>query len=203
VHRTERPFDLAQDSLVADLAHLGSAGAARVKPGDAVLIDVGTTTTALARALVARTELTEVSVFTNGLTIALELEAAFPRVTVVVTGGTLRPMQHSLVNPLGETILEGINASVAFIGCNGVDPTGGITNINLPEAEIKRRFVGAARRRVVLADGRKLGVVELVQVCAMDDVDELVTDDRADHEMVDRIRDLGVEVSVVETPRPA
>ena len=43
--------------------------------------------------------------FTNGLTIALELEAAFPRVTVVVTGGTLRPMQHSLVNPLGESIL--------------------------------------------------------------------------------------------------
>ena len=166
-----------------------------------MLIDVGTTTTALARALVARSEISEVSVFTNGLTIALELEAAFPRVTVVVTGGTLRPMQHSLVNPLGETILEGINASVAFIGCNGVDPTGGITNINLPEAEIKRRFVGAARRRVVLADGRKLGVVELVQVCSMDDVDELVTDDRADPEMVERIRDLGVDVTVVETPR--
>ena len=50
VHRTERPFDLAQDNLVADLAHLGQAGAALVKPGDAVLIDVGTTTTALARA---------------------------------------------------------------------------------------------------------------------------------------------------------
>jgi DeoR family transcriptional regulator of aga operon len=201
VHRTERPFDLAQGNLVADLAHLGQAGAALVKPGDAVLIDVGTTTTALARALVARSEISEVSVFTNGLTIALELEAAFPRVTVVVTGGTLRPMQHSLVNPLGETILEGINASVAFIGCNGVDPTGGITNINLPEAEIKRRFVSAARRRVVLADGRKLGVVELVQVCSMDDVDELVTDDRADPEMVERIRDVGVDVTVVETPR--
>ncbi len=203
VHRTERPFDLAEGSLVANLAHLGAAGAALVKPGDAVLIDVGTTTTALARALVARSELSEVSVFTNGLTIALELEAAFPRVTVVVTGGTLRPMQHSLVNPLGETILEGIRASVAFIGCNGVDPTGGITNINLPEAEIKRRFVSAARRRVVLADGRKLGVVELVQVCSMADVDELVTDDRADPEMVERIRGLGVEVTVVPTNGPA
>jgi len=201
VHRAERPFDLTEDRPVADLAHLGAAGAAKVRPGDAVLIDVGTTTTALARALVARSELSEVSVFTNGLTIALELEAAFPRVTVVVTGGTLRPMQHSLVNPLGETILEGINASIAFIGCNGVDPIGGITNINLPEAEIKRRFVAAARKRVVLADGRKLGVVELVQVCAIDDVDELITDSRADPDVVDRIRDLGVEVTVVEAPQ--
>ena len=138
---------------VAALAHLGSEAAARVRSGDAVLIDVGTTTTALARALVARTELSEVSVFTNGLTIALELEAAFPRVTVVVTGGTLRPMQHSLVNPLGESILDGINASIAFIGCNGVDPIGGVTNVNLPEAEIKRRMVAAARTRVVVAEG--------------------------------------------------
>lgn len=200
VHRTERPFDLGEHSRVADLAHLGMAGAARVRSGDAVLIDVGTTTTALARALVGRVDLSEVSVFTNGLTIALELEAAFPRVTVVVTGGTLRPMQHSLVNPLGETILQGINASVAFIGCNGVDPAGGVTNINLPEAEIKRRFVAAARRRVILADGRKLGVVELVQVCAIDDVDELITDGRADPEVVARIRELGVEVTVVDLP---
>lgn len=198
VHRTERPFDLTEDSRVEAAAHLGRAGAELVRPGDAVLIDVGTTTTALARALVARPDLSEVSVFTNGLTIALGLEAAFPRITVVVTGGTLRPMQHSLVNPLGETILEGITASIAFIGCNGVDPSGGITNINLPEAEIKRRFVAAARKRVVLADGRKLGVVELVQVCSIDDVDLLITDSRADSDVVDRIRELGVDVAVVD-----
>ena len=135
--------------------------------------------------------------FTNGLTIALELELAFPRVSVVVTGGTLRPMQHSLVNPLGEGILSQISASVAFIGCNGVDPVGGITNINLPEAEIKRRMVAAARKRVVLADGRKIGVVELVRVCTISEVDELITDDRADAAVLDRVSELGVHVTVV------
>jgi DeoR family transcriptional regulator of aga operon len=200
VHRAERPFDLREDSLVADRSNIGVEAARRVRSGDAVLIDVGTTTTALARALVERTDLAEVAVFTNGLTIALELETAFPRVSVVVTGGTLRPMQHSLVNPLGEGILAEISASVAFIGCNGVDPSGGITNINLPEAEIKRRMVAAARKRVVLADGRKVGVVELVRVCAMGDVDELITDDRADAGVLDRIRELGVQVTVVAAP---
>jgi DeoR family transcriptional regulator of aga operon len=109
-------------------------------------------------------------------------------------------MQHSLVNPLGEGILAEISASIAFIGCNGVDPSGGITNINLPEAEIKRRMVKAARRRVVLADGRKVGVVELVRVCAMGEVDELITDDRADAGVLDRIRELGVQVTVVAAP---
>lgn len=200
VHRVERPFDLAQDSLVAGRSHLGAEAARRVRSGDAVLVDVGTTTTALARALVARTDLSEVSVFTNGLTIALELEAAFPRITVVVTGGTLRPMQHSLVNPLGGNLLEGINASTAFIGCNGVDPIGGITNINLPEAEIKRTMVAAARTRIIVAEGRKIGVVELARVCAMEDVDELITDDHADGDELDSIRALGVQVTVVPAP---
>ncbi len=200
IHRAERSFDLAEDGLVASRAHIGSAAASQVSSGDAVLIDVGTTTTAVARALVARSELTDVSVFTNGLTIALELEAAHPRISVVVTGGTLRPMQHSLVNPLGESLLVGINASIAFVGCNGVDPVGGITNVNLPEAEIKRRLIASARRRVVVADGPKLGVVELVRVCLLDEVDEIVTDESADSQVVDEIRDRGLDVTVVPMP---
>jgi DeoR family transcriptional regulator of aga operon len=200
VHGVERPFDLAQDDLVVARAHLGSEAASRVRSGHAILVDVGTTTTALARSLVARTELSEVSVFTNGLTIALELEAAFPRVNVVVTGGTLRPMQHSLVNPLGEDLLKGINATIAFIGCNGVDPQGGITNINLPEAEIKQRMVAAARTRIVVAEGRKIGVVELARVCATEEIDELITDDAADDDELEAIRSLGVDVTVVPAP---
>jgi DeoR family transcriptional regulator of aga operon len=200
MHSVEQPFDLAQDHLVAGRRHLGLAAATRVRSGDAVLVDVGTTTTALARALVARTDLSDVSVFTNGLTIALELEAAAPRVSVVVTGGTLRPMQHSLVNPLGVNLLDGINATTAFIGCNGVDHRGGITNVNLPEAEIKQRMVAAARTRIVLAEGRKIGVVELARVCATEEVDELITDDRADEAELDAIRELGVVVTVVPAP---
>ena len=53
-----------------------------------------------------------------------------------MTGGTLRPLQHSLVNPLATVLLSRLHASVCFIGCNGVDAQRGITNINLPEAEI-------------------------------------------------------------------
>jgi DeoR family transcriptional regulator, aga operon transcriptional repressor len=72
---------------------------------------------------------------------------------VVVTGGTLRRLQHSLVNPFGTVLLGRLHASIAFIGCNGVDARGGVTNVNLPEAEVKRAMLLAARRPVVVADG--------------------------------------------------
>ena len=81
-----------------------------------MLLDVGTTTVAAARALVARTELQDVVVFTNGLKTALELEPAIPRLTVVVLGGTLRPLQHSLVDPLATLILDQIDVNTLLLG---------------------------------------------------------------------------------------
>ncbi len=108
---------------------------------------------------------------TNGLSIALTLEAAHPRLSIVVTGGTLRPKQHSLVDPLAGSMLKGLSVDTVFLGCNGIDPDGGVTNINLPEADIKRAMIAASQRCVVLADSTKLGTRALAMVCEIDDVD--------------------------------
>jgi DeoR family transcriptional regulator of aga operon len=60
--------------------------------------------------------------------------------------------------------------------------------------------VNAARTRIVVAEGRKVGVVELAQVCPIGEVDELITDDHADADELDAIRASGVEVTVVPAP---
>jgi hypothetical protein len=69
---------------------------------------------------VQRDDLEDIVVLTNALPIALELEPAIPRFSVIVTGGTLRPLQHSLMNPLATTLLEQLHVDTAFIGCTGV-----------------------------------------------------------------------------------
>ena len=190
----ERTFEEVAADLAGEKAAIARAAAQLVHDGEAVMIDVGTTTTALARALVARTELRDVTVFTNGLNIALELEAAAPRITVVVTGGTLRPKQHSLVNPMATELFSNMHASTAFLGCNGIDLRAGATNVNLPEAEVKKAMVAAARRRVVVADSSKVGVVALAPFCPIDRIDVLVTDPSADDALVGEMRARGVDV---------
>lgn len=192
----EQPFEASELDLAAEKAHIGALAARQVVSGETVLLDVGTTTTAVARALLARTELRDVTVFTTALNVALELERAHPRITVVVTGGTLRPLQHSLVNPLATVLLGKLHASVGFIGCNGVDVRGGVTNINLPEAEIKRAMLLAARRRVIVADGSKLGEVELAKVCDIHEVSMVITDQTADPAVVSEIEATGCTVEV-------
>ena len=189
----ERPFE--EESAVGAAAKraIGAAAASLVRSGQCVVLDVGTTTMQIALALVDRPDLTDIVVVTNGLTIALVLERAVPRFTVVVTGGTLRPLQHSLVNPLATLVLDGITADIAFIGCTGVDADHGVTNVNLPETDLKRALARTAKRSYVVADGGKIGVAHLGVIGPLDRFDGLVTAG-ADPDRVAALRSTGFVV---------
>ena len=141
-----------------------------------MFLDVGTTTTEIARRL---PDLEDLVICTSVLNIAVELERC-TNVTVMVTGGTVRYMQHSLVNPLGTLLVSKINADLLFLGCNGVSAAHGVTNSNLPEAEIKQAMVRAAKEVVVVADGNKIGNVAAAHVAPLSSVDRLITDTGAD-----------------------
>jgi DeoR family transcriptional regulator of aga operon len=194
--RPEREFSFEESlaSSVLPKQQIGELAATLVGSGQSVILDVGTTTLAIARAMLARTDLTDVVVITNGLSIALALEPAIPRFTVIVTGGSLRPLQHSLVDPLAHTVLGQVHADLAFIGCNGVDVEGGVTNINLPEAGVKTRMLAAAARAVVVADGAKLGRVHLGRIGPLAAFDTLLTDAAADPLTLTALRDAGLAV---------
>jgi len=189
--RIENAFEQSLLDASDEKRRIGVAAAALVESGQAVVLDVGTTTTAVAAALLERADLRDVVVITNALNIAMLLEAAIPRFTVVVTGGTLRPLQHSLVDPLAGAVLDHIRADLAFIGCSGVDVVAGITNINLPEADVKRRMLATAARSIVVADSGKLGVAQLSRVAQLADIDALITVAEAD---TAALRAAGLEV---------
>jgi DeoR family transcriptional regulator of aga operon len=192
----EQPFEQTSLTAADQKRSIGIAAAALVQSGQAIVLDVGTTTAAIATALIARTELHDVVVITNALNIAIALESAIPRFTVIVTGGTLRPLQHSLVDPLAGAVIEHIHADIAFVGCSGVDVKAGVTNINLPEADVKRRMLAAAARSIVVADGTKLGVAHHSRVAPVSDVDGLITSADADPRIVEQLERAGLAVTL-------
>lgn len=194
----ERSFEEGLSAHAREKAAIARAAAGLVSTGETIILDVGTTTTAVAQALRERESVDNLVVFTNSLNIALDLEPAIPRFTVVVMGGTLRPTAHSLYDPLGEMTLERINAHTVFLGCNGVDLDRGITNTNLPEASTKRRILRAARRRVVVADSSKIGAVALAHLCDIDEIDLLITDAGVNPTFLAALRERHVATLVVE-----
>lgn len=196
--RGERTFEEVAERRAAEKAAIASAAAALVANGETIVVDVGTTAAAFAQAIVDRSDLNDLNVLTNGLKIALLLEAAHPRFTIVVTGGTLRPKQHSLVEPQATDMFRSLRVDSVFLGCNGVSADSGVTNVNLPEAIVKRAMIASAARCVVLADSTKLGVRTLAPICHLEQVDVLVTDAGADADDLHVIRARGVDVVVAE-----
>ncbi len=201
VGERESSLEQSRTRLARAKQAIAAETATRVRSGESILLDVGSTTLAVAHALVARRDLTDVVIVTNGLAIALALEPAIPRFTVVVTGGTVRSLQHSLVNPLATTLLDDVRVDLAILGATGIDAEAGATNVNLPEAEVKRRMVASAARRVLVADSSKLGQVHLGRVASLDELDELITDDRATAAQLDPLRAAGLTLTTVALSR--
>lgn len=191
----ETALELTKLTNRAEKQAIANYGASLVESGQTVIIDVGSTTTALAKALAP--DLQDITVITNGLNIATTLEKA-PGVTVIVTGGTLRPLQHSLVAPMGTLVLDKLKADIAFLGCNGVEAERGFTNANIAEAEIKQAMLRSAKYRVFLADHDKIGAVASAFVADISNADLLVTDTGADSEILEALHVIGLETAVVE-----
>ena len=192
--RYERPIDLNASLHGAEKDAIATVAAEMIRDGETVIIDTGSTMAALAKAFPRH--LTDVAVVTNALNVATEL-SLHPGVTVIVTGGTVRPRLNSLVSPFGTLLLAEINADVAFMSCAGVETAKGFTNSNWEEAEIKKAMIKAANRVIFLADHSKLKHVATARIATLSEADLLITDADASTETIKELRAAGLEVAVV------
>jgi DeoR family transcriptional regulator of aga operon len=102
-----------------------------------------------------------------------------------------------LVNPYADLVLEKIYADLAFIGANGVEAGYGVTNVNIPEAEMKRGFIKASRRRILVAASSKIGNIARAKVGDLTDFHLFITDQQAEPEQVHLIEQAGLPVELV------
>jgi DeoR family transcriptional regulator of aga operon len=148
----------------------------------------GTTTLELARTLADRQR---VAVVTNAINIAAELVGR--RGLLVVVGGVVR---HSaeLVGPAAEAMLANYHFDVSFIGVDGLTAEEGCTTYDEMEAQTDLAFLQRARRRVVVADSSKIGLVRFARITTLSVVTDVVTDRGADPAELDAFRRVGVNV---------
>jgi DeoR family transcriptional regulator of aga operon len=163
-----------------------------VEEGQSLLLDSGTTTTAIARALKDKKRLT---VITNAINIAAEL--AGTQVEVVLTGGMLRKNSFSLVGPLAERTLRQLSADILFLGVDGFDTAAGLFTPNLLESEVNRAMVEIARRTIAVCDSSKFGRRSLCNIMPVTAVHEVITDKQIPKKDLSALRDAGVRVTLV------
>jgi DeoR family transcriptional regulator of aga operon len=190
----ELPLRYRSGQRLPEKRAIAAEAATRVPEGRcAIGLTGGTTTTQVARCLLDRPELT---VVTNALNIASDLVVR-TNVRLVVIGGVARSESYELVGPLAQATLEMVNVDIAFLGVDGVSPDTGFTTHQEMEAHTNAALIARSRKVVAVADSTKLGKVTFAQICGVAEVDELITDSAADAELVDRLRDSGLQVTLV------
>lgn len=171
---------------------IAEAAANLVQEGQCVMLDSGTTTTAIAHALKRFSQLT---LITNAVNIAAEL--ANTQFEVILIGGTLRKNSFSLVGPLAEDVLEEMHADILFLGVDGFDVETGITTPNFLESRVNRAMVKASRRVVVVCDSTKFDRRSLSRIAPTSAVHTVITDRNIPREIEDALRIQNLDLIIV------
>jgi DeoR family transcriptional regulator of aga operon len=171
---------------------IAAAAVRMIRPGQVVILDSGTTTTAIARAC---RQFRSLTVITNATNIAQEL--AGTSVEVLLTGGTLRKNSFSLVGPLAEESLRRLSADLLFLAVDGFDVRYGLTTPNLLEARVNRAMAEASRRTIVVCDSSKFGRRSLSLIMPVSAVHETITDRKITKPYLKALRDADIEVTLV------
>lgn len=187
----EAPFERRLRENAAEKRAIARVVATQIGDGDSVMLDTGTTTSVLARALLERRRLT---VVTNSSDIARTL-ATVNGNRVYMAGGELRPDSGAAFGPATVEFIGRFQVDHAIISAGAVDAEG-VMDYELGEAEFARMALTRGARRVVITDHTKFGRRGLVRVCGFDAFDTLVTD-RAPPEAISRALALaGVAVTM-------
>ena len=166
-----------------------------VQDGDVILMEGGTTVTAMAQHLQGKSGLT---VVTNGLYTVNELAHLVPDVTVMSTGGILRDLSFTYVGPAAEDFLADVHVRTLFVSATGFTLDHGFTDPNPLESRARKAMVECAERVVMLLDSSKFGVTSLITVAPPDGIDVLVTDSQAPSRDLEELQAKGVDVHVVD-----
>lgn len=182
----------ARDLSPREKRLVGAAAADSLVPGQSVIFDSGSTVLEAARAVVAR-KIPIVAV-TNDIEIAQVLNSS-PLVQVHIFGGQLRPGSNTVVGEQVQNAAKLICADVLFFGAHAV--TDNIVSETSPEvAAVKRALMRSATSCRLLVDASKFRPRVFMTVCDMTEIAEVITDESAPQDELERIRSAGVKVVI-------
>ena len=192
------PFARRADLMRAAKEKIGRFLAELVQPGETVIFDSSSTVWYALPFLVGK----GVTIVSNVAGAVQDQVAQVEGVTLISTGGMLRPDGSSFCGPLAEDALSQYWADRAFISPVGVSLTRGYTHANILEARVRRRMMQAAERVYICADHSKFGEVKLAQIAPLTACDAIITDQEPPDEFLRHFRAHGIEVHVVDRKPP-
>jgi DeoR family transcriptional regulator, aga operon transcriptional repressor len=191
-YTADKPVNEKEKMQSDEKMRIGTAASQLIEADDCIIIASGTSVLAFAKNLYPKGNLT---VITAALNVALEL-IDNTHIEVIQLGGLLRKSSSSVTGPHAEKILSDFSCSKLFLGVDGIDVEFGLTTTNVMEAHLNRKMIAAAQKTIVLADSTKFGKRGFGRICGLEDVDQVITDNRVSEHTVKTLQGMGIEVTI-------
>lgn len=167
----EPPFALrARTNLEAKKA-IAAEVARQIVDGQTLVLDGGSTGTAIAEALVGRS----LTVCALNMRVA-EILSSSPATRVMVPGGVIRPGELSLTGPAAERTLADHRFDTYVMTVSAIEASAGLTEWNIEDAAVKRAALASSGRCLVACDSSKFGNVAFARIAGLEAADLFITD---------------------------
>ena len=185
-------FDQRQSLNWDKKRRIAVAASRLIDDNDTILLDGGSTTYELAQLLVGR----PLQVVTNSLPVA-NLFTSSDNADVIFVGGYVHTKTGVSLGPYANQMLGGLNVQRAVLSVAGASERG-FFNSNLLLVETERAMMNSADQVIVVADSTKFSRTSLARLCALEDIDTLVSDEGLDIVWRDRLTAVDVNVIIAE-----
>ncbi len=192
VSTRNEPYPERQRAFPVNKRRIGELVAENVHDGASLFLNIGTTTEAVAQALLRRNNL---RVVTNNLNVAqiLSKNASFE---ISLACGLVRKLDGGIVGQEATEYMSRFRMDFGIIGVSGIDPDGSLLDFDSRETETAREIIKNSGKSLLVADHSKFGRRAMVRFGDLKDVDELYTDENVPDEFSAILEDADVKVHV-------
>ena len=175
-------------------AAIGRACAQAIPDNCSMILNLGTTTEAVARELLTHRQIT---VVTNNMNVA-NILVANTSCEIMVAGGQLRRTDGGLVGDLTTQFIEQFKVDYAIIGASALDRDGDLLDFDLAEVRVSKAIIRQSRKVFLVTDKSKLDRAAPARLASLSEVDAIFIDAPLPADLMRRCAEWGTKVHVVD-----
>lgn len=203
VHGGAMPANSVSNVDYLERRHLGAEGkwriaelaATHITENSSVIINIGTTTEQVARALYKRKGLV---VITNNINVINILTGSPGNKELILAGGVVRQSDGGIVGEAAVDFIRQFKVDCAVIGASALDDDGAILDYDPREVSVARAILDSARRVILVADHLKFERTAPMRICDIDRIDLFVTDRKPPRRFLQRCREAEVPIEIAD-----
>ena len=151
---------------------IARAVARKVPDGCSLILNIGTTTEAIAQALMQHKGL---RVITNNLNVAAILSDN-PGCEVIVAGGVVRARDRGIIGEVTAEFIKQFKVDIGLIGISGIESDGTLRDFDYREVNVAKSIIEHSREVWLAADHSKFNRPAMVELARLAQIDMLFTD---------------------------